>query len=143
MIQAAYRCVIVTGSSREIGAALEKRLARDGIGSVVNYAGRAAVAEYVVRDIESAGGRAIAVNADVTSAAAVAELFDSAGAKLLHLPPHTGPEPDRLGVRQIQATAPQPRDLQSRGTRSNHPPWIHHRQRNPLLRSRRLPNARK
>lgn len=74
-------CVaIVTGASRGIGAAIATRLAREGHAVVVNYAGRADEAQQVVAQIESAGGRAIAVQADVADAAAVRALFDAAEA---------------------------------------------------------------
>jgi len=67
---------IVTGSSRGIGAAIAQRLAADGFTVIVNYAGRSADADQVVQQIENAGGRAAAIQADVSSAAEVAALFD-------------------------------------------------------------------
>jgi 3-oxoacyl-[acyl-carrier protein] reductase len=73
----AGRAAIVSGSSRGIGAATAKRLARDGFAVTVNYLTNADLAAQVVRDIEAAGGRAIARQADVADPAAVRALFDA------------------------------------------------------------------
>ncbi len=75
------RTAIVTGASRGIGAAIAGQLAADGFRAVVNYASNAGEAEKVVADIESAGGRAIAVRADVSDAKDVAALFERAEAE--------------------------------------------------------------
>ena len=68
---------IVTGASGGIGRAVATRLARDGFAVVVNYAGNAIKAEEVVAEIKAAtaGGQAIAVQADVANAAEVERLF--------------------------------------------------------------------
>jgi 3-oxoacyl-[acyl-carrier protein] reductase len=72
------KVALITGASRGIGAQIAKRLARDGLRVVVNYAGRVDAAEAVADEIRAAGGEAIGVQADVADSAAVAALFDRA-----------------------------------------------------------------
>ncbi len=73
------RAAIVTGGSRGIGRAISTRLAADGFAVVVNYAGDADSARDTVDAIVEAGGRAIAVQGDVSNEADVVRLFDAAG----------------------------------------------------------------
>jgi 3-oxoacyl-[acyl-carrier protein] reductase len=67
---------LVTGASRGIGAAIARRLARDGWPVGVNYRADADGAKSVVAEIEQAGGRAVALQADVADPSAADQLFD-------------------------------------------------------------------
>ena len=78
MTQQTSKVALVTGASGGIGADTARRLARDGFAVIVNYAGAAAPAEQVAREIEAAGGKAVVAQADVSDPAAVRRLFDSA-----------------------------------------------------------------
>ncbi|MCU1573694.1 MAG: hypothetical protein JWO93_1776 [Micrococcaceae bacterium] len=72
------KTAIVTGSSRGIGAEVAKLLAAEGAAVVVNYRQKAPRANKVVADIEAAGGRAVAVGADLTSQEGVQALVSAA-----------------------------------------------------------------
>ena len=69
---------IVTGASKGIGAAIAKRLAKDGFAVVINYSQSAKKAETIVSEIQKKGGRAIAVQADVSNADSMRKLFKQA-----------------------------------------------------------------
>jgi NAD(P)-dependent dehydrogenase (short-subunit alcohol dehydrogenase family) len=73
---------IVTGGGRGIGAAVSRLLARQGHAVAVNYAARPDAAEALVREIGAAGGKAVAIRADVAEAGDVGRLFDEAAAAL-------------------------------------------------------------
>jgi 3-oxoacyl-[acyl-carrier protein] reductase len=81
MISLETKVAIVTGSARGIGARIARTLAGAGARVVVNYAGSQAAADQVVADIQSLGGEAIAVKADVSKVAEVTALFDAAVAQ--------------------------------------------------------------
>ena len=70
------KVAVVTGASKGIGAAIAKGLAAVGASVVVNYASSREGADRVVAEIVGKGGKAIAVEADVSKAAAVQRLFD-------------------------------------------------------------------
>jgi 3-oxoacyl-[acyl-carrier protein] reductase len=73
----ANKIALVTGGSRGIGAAIAKRLAAEGASVAITYAKGADAAGAVVREIERAGGRAMAIQADTTDAKAVAAAVET------------------------------------------------------------------
>ena len=65
------KIALVTGGSRGIGAAIAKRLAADGANVAITYTKGADAAASVVKEIEGAGRKAIAIQADASDAGAV------------------------------------------------------------------------
>ncbi|GAB2565453.1 SDR family oxidoreductase [Kribbella endophytica] len=78
MTENTNRVAIVTGGSRGIGRETAARLGKDHFDVVVVYSGGKTEAEAAVKDVEQAGGRAIAVQADVADENSVSALFDTA-----------------------------------------------------------------
>jgi 3-oxoacyl-[acyl-carrier protein] reductase len=76
------RVALVTGSSRGIGADTARYLAGAGAAVVVNYRSKAPRADKLVAEITDAGGRAIAIGADLTDPASVAAMFERTVAEL-------------------------------------------------------------
>lgn len=76
------RTALVTGGSRGIGAAIVRALTEAGVTVAINYRERAAEANMLVKVIGEAGGNAIALPADVSQAAAVAEMVQRVKSKL-------------------------------------------------------------
>lgn len=71
----ANKVAVVTGASKGIGASIAKHLAAEGASVVVNYASSKAGADKVVAEITAQGGKAIAVQGDVSKKADIDQLF--------------------------------------------------------------------
>ena len=76
------KVLLVTGGSRGIGAASCLLAARQGWAVAVNYTANSLAADEVVRQIRAAGGRAMAVQADVADETQVLRMFEQVDAKL-------------------------------------------------------------
>lgn len=72
------KVAVVTGASKGIGAAIAKAYGAEGASVVVNYASSKAGADAVVNDIVKAGGKAVAVQGDVSKAADAQAIVDAA-----------------------------------------------------------------
>jgi len=69
------KVAVVTGASKGIGAAIAKHLAAEGAAVVVNYSSSKEGADRVVKAIRDQGGKAVAVQANVSKAADIERLF--------------------------------------------------------------------
>ncbi|GLS22602.1 oxidoreductase [Labrys miyagiensis] len=76
------KVAIVTGASKGIGAAIARQFARAGAAVAVNYAASREGADKVVGDILREGGKAVAIQADVSKSADVQRLFAETSATL-------------------------------------------------------------
>jgi NAD(P)-dependent dehydrogenase (short-subunit alcohol dehydrogenase family) len=74
--------ILVTGGSRGIGAETARLAAQRGYAVCVNFRSNRAAADAVVHDIESRGGKAVAVGADVSVEGDVLRLFEAVDARL-------------------------------------------------------------
>src|SRR5207245_4533927 len=92
-MSSAARIVLITGASRGIGAATARLAAAEGYDVAVNFLRDKAAADAVVADVERAGRRAVAVQADVALEGDVERLFATVDARLgrlTHLVCNTG-----------------------------------------------------
>jgi NAD(P)-dependent dehydrogenase (short-subunit alcohol dehydrogenase family) len=103
----AAKIVLITGSSRGIGAAIARLAAANGFDVAVNYVRDKAAADAVVAEVEAAGRRAIALQADMGEERDIERLFAAADIKLgrlTHLVCNTGITGP---MARIEALAPQ------------------------------------
>jgi 3-oxoacyl-[acyl-carrier protein] reductase len=77
------KVAVITGSSRGLGAATARRLAKDGFFVVVNYVKSQEDGERVLQEIREAGGRGVLVKADVSTLTGIRSFFAAVDAALL------------------------------------------------------------
>jgi short chain dehydrogenase len=98
------KVALVTGASRGIGRAIALRLGREAASVVVNYSGNSQAAQDTVTAVEQAGGKAVAVQADVGNFAEVVRLFDET---IGHGAEHPGEwRPDLRSLRFMRKLVP-------------------------------------
>ena len=74
--------LVITGAGRGIGAAAARLGARQGYAVAVNYISNTAAADSVVAEITNGGGRAVPIQADVSTEAGVKTLFETVDREL-------------------------------------------------------------
>jgi len=72
------KVALITGAGRGLGAGLAKTLAERGAAVVINYASSAKPALATVAEIEKAGGKAVAIQANISKTPEVTKLFEEA-----------------------------------------------------------------
>lgn len=100
------RVMLITGGSRGIGAAIARQASADGYAVCLSYASKRAAADAVVAEIEAAGGRALAVQADVSHEGDVMKLFaavDAAFGRLGALVNNAGTLETQMRVEDMSA----------------------------------------
>jgi len=98
--------VLITGGSRGIGAATAKYLAQQGYSVCINYLSNKDAANNVVKEIENHGGKAIAIQADVSNEEEVLTLFrtiDKEVGQLTHLVNNAGVLLPQMKVTEMSA----------------------------------------
>jgi len=76
--QQAQKVAIVTGASRGIGAAISRKLSRQGFAVIINYAASAPTANALAEELRAGGGRASAVQGNVAKPADLSRVFATA-----------------------------------------------------------------
>ena len=76
MINLKHKTAIVTGSSRGLGKTVAKLLAQNGANVIINYSSNKEQADEVVSEIKQSGGRAFAIQADISKPTEISKLFD-------------------------------------------------------------------
>lgn len=82
MAETHHKAVLITGAGKRIGRALAEALATDGWAIAAHYAGSKSEAEALIAEITDKGGKAVALQADLSNAAAVQTLVADAAAAL-------------------------------------------------------------